>query len=357
MLVTSRQPLFLGGTHDTRLGPFSEAHGVELLARLARRRAGLRGPGVRQGDRAALRLPAAGHRHLRRPPGHPRAVDAAADGRPAGRRAPPPGPAGAGAHRGQERAGLGAAQLRRLHRHAAAAAAAAQRPQLGARRARLGGGRAARHLHPGRRRPAGGADRRPARRVLGHRPDRHDALPAARPGRPVRRRAGGRRRPGQARRRRRARPARLPPPRRGGGAEPLAAGLEQGRPPLHRRRPDPRGRLAERRAAHVHGDDRHRQAAGAVGADVGGCRGRSARCATRCAPTGPTGRRPPTSAARPPNGPATGARGPSPRWTAPPSGAGRAARSAAGRTPSRRWRRSPNSARRGGRPGRCAPSA
>ncbi|MEV4836345.1 tetratricopeptide repeat protein [Nonomuraea sp. NPDC049486] len=35
VLVTSRQPLFLGGTHDTRLGPFSEAHGVELLARLA----------------------------------------------------------------------------------------------------------------------------------------------------------------------------------------------------------------------------------------------------------------------------------------------------------------------------------
>lgn len=35
VLVTSRQPLFLGGTHDTRLSEFSEAHGVELLARLA----------------------------------------------------------------------------------------------------------------------------------------------------------------------------------------------------------------------------------------------------------------------------------------------------------------------------------
>ncbi|WP_177227285.1 ATP-binding protein [Nonomuraea pusilla] len=35
VLVTSRQPLFLNGTHDTRLGVFSEAHGVELLARLA----------------------------------------------------------------------------------------------------------------------------------------------------------------------------------------------------------------------------------------------------------------------------------------------------------------------------------
>ncbi|MEV0202393.1 tetratricopeptide repeat protein [Nonomuraea sp. NPDC050691] len=35
VLVTSRQPLFLNGTHDTRLGVFSEAQGVELLARLA----------------------------------------------------------------------------------------------------------------------------------------------------------------------------------------------------------------------------------------------------------------------------------------------------------------------------------
>ncbi|MEO3868959.1 tetratricopeptide repeat protein [Nonomuraea sp. B12E4] len=35
VLVTSRSPLFLDGTHDTRLGVFSEAHGVELLARLA----------------------------------------------------------------------------------------------------------------------------------------------------------------------------------------------------------------------------------------------------------------------------------------------------------------------------------
>ncbi|UBU10840.1 ATP-binding protein [Nonomuraea gerenzanensis] len=35
VLVTSRAPLFLNGTHDTRLGEFSEAHGVELLARLA----------------------------------------------------------------------------------------------------------------------------------------------------------------------------------------------------------------------------------------------------------------------------------------------------------------------------------
>ncbi|WP_155126261.1 ATP-binding protein [[Actinomadura] parvosata] len=35
VLVTSRSPLFLNGTHDTRLGEFSEAHGVELLARLA----------------------------------------------------------------------------------------------------------------------------------------------------------------------------------------------------------------------------------------------------------------------------------------------------------------------------------
>ena len=35
VLVTSRQPLFLNGTNDTRLGVFSEAHGVELLARLA----------------------------------------------------------------------------------------------------------------------------------------------------------------------------------------------------------------------------------------------------------------------------------------------------------------------------------
>ncbi|MEU0571291.1 tetratricopeptide repeat protein [Nonomuraea sp. NPDC005983] len=35
VMVTSRQPLFLNGTHDTRLGVFSEAHGVELLARLA----------------------------------------------------------------------------------------------------------------------------------------------------------------------------------------------------------------------------------------------------------------------------------------------------------------------------------
>ncbi|MCP2354153.1 tetratricopeptide (TPR) repeat protein [Nonomuraea thailandensis] len=35
VLVTSRSPLFLNGTHDRRLGEFSEAHGVELLARLA----------------------------------------------------------------------------------------------------------------------------------------------------------------------------------------------------------------------------------------------------------------------------------------------------------------------------------
>jgi tetratricopeptide (TPR) repeat protein len=35
VLVTSRQPLFLNGTYDTRLGVFSEAQGVELLARLA----------------------------------------------------------------------------------------------------------------------------------------------------------------------------------------------------------------------------------------------------------------------------------------------------------------------------------
>ncbi|MEU1719786.1 tetratricopeptide repeat protein [Nonomuraea sp. NPDC005692] len=35
VLVTSRSPLFLDGTHDTRLGVFTEAHGVELLARLA----------------------------------------------------------------------------------------------------------------------------------------------------------------------------------------------------------------------------------------------------------------------------------------------------------------------------------
>ncbi|MGN9841744.1 ATP-binding protein [Nonomuraea sp. H19] len=35
VLVTSRAPLFLNGTHDTRLSVFSEAHGVELLARLA----------------------------------------------------------------------------------------------------------------------------------------------------------------------------------------------------------------------------------------------------------------------------------------------------------------------------------
>ncbi|MEU6710118.1 tetratricopeptide repeat protein [Nonomuraea sp. NPDC046802] len=35
VLVTSRAPLYLNGTHDTRLGVFSEAHGVELLARLA----------------------------------------------------------------------------------------------------------------------------------------------------------------------------------------------------------------------------------------------------------------------------------------------------------------------------------
>lgn len=35
VLVTSRQPLYLNGTHDTRLGVLSQAHGVELLARLA----------------------------------------------------------------------------------------------------------------------------------------------------------------------------------------------------------------------------------------------------------------------------------------------------------------------------------
>ncbi|MEU8105450.1 tetratricopeptide repeat protein [Nonomuraea muscovyensis] len=35
VLVTSRQPLFLNGTHDSRLGVLSEAQGVELLARLA----------------------------------------------------------------------------------------------------------------------------------------------------------------------------------------------------------------------------------------------------------------------------------------------------------------------------------
>ncbi|WP_336213365.1 ATP-binding protein [Nonomuraea sp. LPB2021202275-12-8] len=35
VLVTSRQPLFLNGTHDTQLGVFSQKHGVELLARLA----------------------------------------------------------------------------------------------------------------------------------------------------------------------------------------------------------------------------------------------------------------------------------------------------------------------------------
>lgn len=35
VLVTSRAPLFLNGTHDTRLGVFSEPQGVELLARLA----------------------------------------------------------------------------------------------------------------------------------------------------------------------------------------------------------------------------------------------------------------------------------------------------------------------------------
>ncbi|MEV0345488.1 tetratricopeptide repeat protein [Nonomuraea sp. NPDC050680] len=35
VLVTSRQPLFLNGTYDTQLSVFSEAHGVELLARLA----------------------------------------------------------------------------------------------------------------------------------------------------------------------------------------------------------------------------------------------------------------------------------------------------------------------------------
>ncbi|MEU5862436.1 tetratricopeptide repeat protein [Nonomuraea sp. NPDC047529] len=35
VLVTSRSPLFLDGTQDTRLGVFSEAHAVELLARLA----------------------------------------------------------------------------------------------------------------------------------------------------------------------------------------------------------------------------------------------------------------------------------------------------------------------------------
>ncbi|MEU8357499.1 tetratricopeptide repeat protein [Nonomuraea sp. NPDC048882] len=35
VLVTSRAPLFLNGTYDTRLGEFSEPQGVELLARLA----------------------------------------------------------------------------------------------------------------------------------------------------------------------------------------------------------------------------------------------------------------------------------------------------------------------------------
>ncbi|MGW0808054.1 ATP-binding protein [Nonomuraea sp. NPDC002799] len=35
VLVTSRAPLFLDGRHDTRLGVFTAAHGVELLARLA----------------------------------------------------------------------------------------------------------------------------------------------------------------------------------------------------------------------------------------------------------------------------------------------------------------------------------
>lgn len=35
VLVTSRAPLFLGGTHDTQLGVFSEAQGIQLLARLA----------------------------------------------------------------------------------------------------------------------------------------------------------------------------------------------------------------------------------------------------------------------------------------------------------------------------------
>ncbi|MEV0631133.1 tetratricopeptide repeat protein [Nonomuraea wenchangensis] len=35
VLVTSRSPLFLSGTHDRRLGVLTEAHGVELLARLA----------------------------------------------------------------------------------------------------------------------------------------------------------------------------------------------------------------------------------------------------------------------------------------------------------------------------------
>lgn len=35
VLVTSRSPLFLDGTYDTQLGVFSQAHGVELLARLA----------------------------------------------------------------------------------------------------------------------------------------------------------------------------------------------------------------------------------------------------------------------------------------------------------------------------------
>lgn len=208
-----------------------------------RGRPGRRRPGVGPGDRPDVRPPAAGHQHLRRPAGDQGELGPARARRPAEGRAPPPGPPRTRPQARQERARLAPAQLRRLHRPPAPPAAPAQPPHR-PRRARLGGGGAAGRLRAGRGRPARGAHRHPARRVLGHRLLRRDALPAARPGPHLRPRAGrlrrGRRSPQGGHR---TGPVRLPPPGRDRGHGPLAPGLGPAAgTPTWRPRPSPRRR-------------------------------------------------------------------------------------------------------------------
>ncbi|MFI0485758.1 NB-ARC domain-containing protein [Actinomadura sp. 9N215] len=189
VIVTSRQPLHLRNTFDRRLREFTDDTAVELLGRLAGRERIARDPAA-AAEIAELcgYLPLAigicGGRLAARESWTPRAMaDRLADER---RRAPPPaGRAGDRPRHRHQRPGEPGAQLRRLQPDATPPAAHPGHAGR-ARRAGVGGGRAARRVRPGGRRPAGGPGRRAARRVLRDGRHRTDAVPPARPRPPLR---------------------------------------------------------------------------------------------------------------------------------------------------------------------------
>ncbi|WP_344743979.1 NB-ARC domain-containing protein [Streptosporangium vulgare] len=335
VMVTSRQPLFLLNTYDKRLSVFSEAQGVELLARLAgddRVAADLEAAQeiVRMCDHLPLAISICGGRLATRENWTLRRLaDRLKD----------------------ERRRLDQLEIgRRLDKSVRASLQLSYDDCTGLQRRLLRllsmvsapdvpawvAGELLATSEPEGRRPAGGAHRRPARRVLGHRPVRGDALPAARPRQDLRPRAGAlrrRREPPQGGRR--AGAVRLRRPRGGRGRGPLAPGLgTQGEARRHRARPgdgagaDLGGPTGSTPSGSPWSPRSARPGAWRCGSWPGGSAGPSARSATPCGPTGPTGGRSPRSCARPRTTWATRGRWASRCWTGRRCRAGRAATAA-----------------------------